>query len=375
MTATFFCTSSGIVSFSLGSQTGTLTCGTATTAGIVATPPSVGVNQLSTISGNCAGSQLITSGAGGQFQSVITGAIYTAPNQLTCTGGQFSASFLCGPSPVTVTFSSGVQTGSLGCGVQVSGGLTLNPPGAGTTTSVSGQCAIAGQTLTVTGPGLFSSATINGVQVPNSAGTASIICSSVGTIIAGFNCSTIGTATFGLAGLTASFSCTSAGAGQCPTGTTFNVATGACTGLQGGGVPSSLSITANPSSLQCTGSSSVAFMSVSVKDAQGQNVQDGTNVTITADSGTFAPSQATTAGGATQFIYSPASTSSGTVNIRASAGNAQGTTQVNVSCSQATAPPAAPPSSPPPPPAGPVVIQPPNTGDAGLASGLMRTEG
>ena len=98
-------------------------------------------------------------------------------------------------------------------------------------------------------------------------------------------------------------------------------------------------ITANPSSLQCTGSASVAFMSVSVKDALGQNVQDGTNVTITADSGTFAPSQATTLGGTTQFIYSPASTSSGTVNIRANAGAAQGTASVSVTCGATTAPP------------------------------------
>jgi hypothetical protein len=111
-------------------------------------------------------------------------------------------------------------------------------------------------------------------------------------------------------------------------------------------------------------------MSVSVKDAQGQNVADGTNVTISADSGTFAPSQATTLGGATQFIYSPASTSSGTVNIRANAGAAQGTTSVSVTCGGSSVPPpsSAPVTSPPPPPSGPVTISPPNTGDAGLAT-------
>jgi len=100
-------------------------------------------------------------------------------------------------------------------------------------------------------------------------------------------------------------------------------------------------------------------------------VQPGTNVTISADSGTFAPSQATTDNtGGTQFIYSPASTSSGTVNIRANAGAAQGTTSVNVTCGGSSVPPptSAPVTSPPPPATGPVTISPPNTGDAGLAT-------
>jgi len=366
LTATFFCTAPGNVTFILGTQNGTLACGTTTTSGIIATPPSVGLNQTATISGNCVGSQQVTSGAGGQFQAVISGASYSGPNAIICGGGAFSATFLCGPAPATVTFTSGLQTGTLGCGVAATGGLSLNPP-SGATTVVSGQC-LPGQQLTVTGPGSFSGAQINGVQVPNVAGSPVVNCASAGGVTATFNCVSIRTANFNLAGVTGSFSCTTGAPGTCPNGGIFNPAVG-CTNTIGG-VPTSITIAANPSSLQCTGSSSVAFMSVAVKDAQGQNAQDGTNVTITADSGTFAPSQATTLGGQTQFIYSPASTTSGTVNIRANAGSAQGTTSVSVTCgSTTTAPPAPvlpPVTSPPPPPSGPVTIQPPNTGDAGL---------
>jgi hypothetical protein len=270
---------------------------------------------------------------------------------------------------VQITFTSVLQTGSLGCGVAAAGGLSVNPP-IGSTAVVSGQCTVPGQQLTVQGPGTFAGATINGTPIPNSAGVTFVQCTSLGNLSATFNCSTAGTASFNLSGITGVLTCTTGGAGACPTGGVFNPATGICTPSFGGGVPTSVSITANPSSLQCTGASSVAFMSVTVKDAVGQNVQDGTSVTISADSGTFAPSQATTLGGATQFIYSPASTSSGTVNIRATAGSAQGTTTVSVSCSQTTAPPPVSPpvTSPPPPPTGPVTIAPPNTGDAGLAT-------
>lgn len=366
--AYFYCNTVTTVTFTLVAQQGALNCAAGQAAGgIVATPPSVGVNGSSTISGNCVGSQVVNASGGGIFQAVISGAQYISQTQLQCVGGIFSATFVCGPQPNQVTFTSGTQTGTLGCGVAAAGGLTLNPPASGATTTVSGQCVSPGQQLTVTGTGSFVGAQINGTAVPNVAGTNTVNCTSVGNLTAQFNCSTIGTASFNLAGLTGTFNCTTGAPGTCPGGGIFNTATGGCAA---GGVPSAITITANPSSLQCTGSSSVAFMSVSVKDAQGQNVQDGTNVTITADSGTFAPSQATTLGGSTQFIYSPASTSSGTVNIRANAGSAQGTTSVNVTCGSTTAPPpsSAPPSSPPPPPTGPVVIQPPNTGDAGLAA-------
>src|SRR5205823_6216207 len=153
--------------------------------------------------------------------------------------------------------------------------------------------------LSVVGTGTFAGAQINGSPVPNVTGTTVVNCSSIGTLTAQFNCSSIGTASFNLAGLTGTFSCTTNTAGTCPGGGIFNQATGGCAAT--GGVPAAISVTANPPSLQCTGSSSVAFMSVTVKDATGQNVQDGTNVTISADSGTFAPSQATTLGGSTQF--------------------------------------------------------------------------
>jgi len=372
ITAFFYCSTAVNVIFTLGATQGSVNCAaTSTTGGITASPPSVGVGQQATISGNCVGSQTVTSSPGGVFQAVINGAQYSSQNTLICGGGVFSATFVCGQQPVQITFSSGTATGTLGCGVAATGGLSVNPP-SGATTTISAQCNIPGQQLTVTGTGSFIGANINGTPVPNVAGTTVVNCTSVGTLTAQFNCTTVGTASFNLAGITGTFSCTTGTGGTCPGGGIFNPATGGC--AASGGVPSSIVITANPSSLQCTGSSSVAFMSVTVKDAVGQNVQDGTNVTITADSGTFAPSQATTLGGATQFIYSPASTSSGTVNIRANAGNAQGTGSVNVTCSGSTGstppPVSAPVTSPPPPPTGPVTIQPPNTGDAGLAMGM-----
>jgi hypothetical protein len=375
ITAFFYCSTAVNVTFTLGSTQGTVNCSAQQTGGgITATPPSVGVGQQATISGNCVGSQTVTSSAGGAFQAVISGAQYSSQNTLICGGGVFSAVFVCGQQPIQVTFSSGTSTGTLGCGVAATGGLSVNPA-SGSVTTISAQCSIPGQQLTATGTGTFAGANINGTQVPNVAGTTVVNCTSVGTLTAQFNCTTVGTANFNLAGTTGTFTCTTGTGGTCPGGGIFNPVTGGC--AASGGVPSTITITANPSSLQCTGSSSVAFMSVTVKDAQGQNVQDGTNVTITADSGTFAPSQATTLGGTTQFIYSPASTSSGTVNIRANAGSAQGTGSVNVTCggSTTTPPPSsAPVTSPPPPPTGPVTIQPPNTGDAGLATGTHSTD-
>lgn len=375
ITAFFYCSTAVNVTFTLGSSQGSVNCAVQQTGGgITATPPSVGVGQQATISGNCVGSQTVTSSAGGVFQAVISGAQYSSQNTLICGGGVFSAVFVCGQQPIQITFSSGTSTGTLGCGVAATGGLSVNPA-SGSVTTISAQCSIPGQQLTATGTGTFAGANINGTQVPNVAGTTVVNCTSVGTLTAQFNCTTVGTANFNLAGTTGTFNCTTGTGGTCPGGGIFNPVTGGC--AASGGVPSTITVTANPSSLQCTGSSSVAFMSVTVKDAQGQNVQDGTNVTITADSGTFAPSQATTLGGTTQFIYSPASTSSGTVNIRANAGSAQGTGSVNVTCggSTTTPPPSsAPVTSPPPPPTGPVTIQPPNTGDAGLATGTHSTD-
>jgi hypothetical protein len=211
---------------------------------------------------------------------------------------------------------------------------------------------------------------MNGVPIAGVQGSPTVTCTQIGTLAVLFNCTGPGAVSFSMGGLIGSFTCSSIGQGTCIAPQVFNPATGGCSAAAGGGVPATVTVSANPSSLQCTGSSSVAFMSVNVKDAQGQNAADGTNVTITADSGTFAPSQATTLAGATQFIYSPASTSSGTVNIRANAGAAQGQATINVTCGSTSAPPpvSQPVTSPPPPPSGPITIQPPNTGDAGLAT-------
>src|SRR5207247_1901877 len=177
-------------------------------------------------SGNCPGGQTVTSSPGGIFQAVITGAQYGSQNSIICGGGIFSATFVCGQQPVQVTFSSGTQTGTLGCGVAAAGGLALNPPTAGATTIVTAQCAVPGQQLSVVGTGTFAGAQINGSPVPNVTGTTVVNCTSVGTLTAQFNCSSIGTASFNLAGLTGTFSCTTNTTGTCPGGGIFNQATG-----------------------------------------------------------------------------------------------------------------------------------------------------
>jgi adhesin/invasin len=135
-----------------------------------------------------------------------------------------------------------------------------------------------------------------------------------------------------------------------PTGPIYNVAT-------------TIGISASPSSLNC---GSAATVAVTVRDASGNMVYDGTSVNLSASMGTISPTTGSTSGGIINAVYT-APSSGGTAVITASSGSASGQATVTISCAVGAAPPA---SVPPPvyaPPAIGTAIYPPNTGDAGLA--------
>lgn len=126
-----------------------------------------------------------------------------------------------------------------------------------------------------------------------------------------------------------------------------------------------VTVSASPNSVGCTGSS---FVAITVKTAGGANVADGTNVTITTSIGSISPSTATTFGGGILAVYTAPATSGGNANITATAGGVSGSASINVSCT--SAPP--PANTPVPPAAQPTAtspIRPPNTGDAGIGGG------
>jgi hypothetical protein len=135
------------------------------------------------------------------------------------------------------------------------------------------------------------------------------------------------------------------------------------------GTATTIGVSASPASLSCGSASTVA---VTVRDSAGNPVPDGTAVNLSASMGTIAPTTGNTSGGAVSGVFtSPAS--QGTAVITAASGSASGQATVSVACGVASAPPAASqPAAPPPvyaPPALGTAIYPPNTGDAGLASG------
>jgi hypothetical protein len=133
-------------------------------------------------------------------------------------------------------------------------------------------------------------------------------------------------------------------------------------GGSGSGTPSSVTVSAGPNSVNCSGSS---FITVVVKNAQGGNVPNGTSVQASTTLGSVNPTNATTQDGGVLILFTAPSNQGGNATITARAGSVQNTTTVNVNCAQAQ-PTQAPP--PPPPPAGGTGgIRPPATGDAGLA--------
>lgn len=112
------------------------------------------------------------------------------------------------------------------------------------------------------------------------------------------------------------------------------------------------------------GCSATSIITVTVRDAQGNPVPNGALVSIIADLGTVSPTSGqTTADGSVFVFYTAPSDQGGTATITAVTGGAQGTTQVAINC-------ALEPTQAPPPTTAPTGgIQPPNTGDGGLATG------
>jgi hypothetical protein len=126
-----------------------------------------------------------------------------------------------------------------------------------------------------------------------------------------------------------------------------------------------IGVSASPAAVSC---GSAATVAVTVHDANGNPVPDGTAVTLTSSMGTIAPTTGNTAGGSMSGVFtSPGS--NGTAVITVSSGSASGQATVTVNCSGAvvgSAQTSAPPPVYAPPPSG-AIIYPPNTGDAGLA--------
>jgi hypothetical protein len=141
---------------------------------------------------------------------------------------------------------------------------------------------------------------------------------------------------------------------------TFTIESG---GGSGSGTASSITASAGPNSVNCSGSS---FITVVVKNAQGGNVPNGTAVQASTTLGSVNPTNATTQDGGVLILFTAPSNQGGTATITARSGSVQNTTSVTVNCAQAQ-PTQAPATPPPPPASGAGGIRPPATGDAGLA--------
>jgi hypothetical protein len=127
------------------------------------------------------------------------------------------------------------------------------------------------------------------------------------------------------------------------------------------GAASTVQASASPNSVGCNASS---FVTLTVRDAAGGAVANGTSVTVTVSGGgSVNPTTTTTTSGGALILYTAPSSGSGTATITATAGTAVGSTTVQFAC--AATPATAVPPPPPPPASG--AISPPNTGDAGLA--------
>ena len=175
------------------------------------------------------------------------------------------------------------------------------------------------------------------------------------TLTVGFTCSQVGTLTFNI---------TVQGAIQ---GTSTQIYCGVGTGLTPTvGPASSITVAASPTSVSCNGT---AFVTVTVRNAAGGYVADGTSVTLTASMGSLSPTTATTLGGGVLAVFTAPGNQSGTATIQAAAaGTATGNASITVACQSNTPTPAAPPTIfVPPAQQSPGTIAPPNTGDAGLA--------
>jgi hypothetical protein len=128
--------------------------------------------------------------------------------------------------------------------------------------------------------------------------------------------------------------------------------------------PTSVSLSAGPNSVGCSGAS---FITITVRGAGNAPVSDGTAVQVAASMGVVSPSSQTTQGGGALVLYTAPSNQSGNATITATSGGRTGTTTVQVNC-QPAAPTPVPQAPTPVPTATGGGIRPPSTGDAGLAT-------
>lgn len=150
------------------------------------------------------------------------------------------------------------------------------------------------------------------------------------------------------------------GATATPTGTATVAAGDAAT----------VTTSASPKSISCSGTS---IVTIQVRDEEGDPVPPGTTVEITTTLGTVSPSSGQTtdaSGNAFVFLTAPA-TQGGTATVTAESGDAEGSTTVTINCGSTPTATTAPP--PTVRPGGGGVISPPNTGSAGLAGGSAST--
>jgi hypothetical protein len=410
MQAFFLCVTAGVTTISSTQGGGTIatpltiTCTGGSTLTTTTATPTIGV--AFTVNGTCgAAGQALTSSpaANGAFSAPITNGTLVPPSTVNCTAaGAIAAQYICTVAGV-VTFTLNAVVATVTCGGAGAGGLTVTAITAMSGT-VTGQCPAAGSVLTQTGPAAFTNATLNGTVIPVTAG--SISCTAAGTLIASFTCNTTGNILFALGAASANFACGSAIYNNfCTTAYAYNcgnycgaygtVTSYACNpnclqfsyqptyGCNNGYqqqypyqqqqypqplavVPSSLTITSTPS-VAC---GQTAQVTIRVVGANGAVVPDGTQVSLTASTGTVnAATNTTTAGALTATYTAPANVPATSVTLRATAGSATNTAPIAITCTQtATAPvttappvtvPVAIPSTIP-------IIAPPNTGDGGL---------
>jgi hypothetical protein len=117
------------------------------------------------------------------------------------------------------------------------------------------------------------------------------------------------------------------------------------------------------SSNSTLGCGATSIVTVTVKDGTGKAVANGTLVNIVADLGSVSPTSGqTTADGSVFVFYTAPNNTGGKATISAASGSALGTAEVTINCNTA------PTQAPPPTTAAGGGIQPPNTGDGGLAT-------
>lgn len=130
------------------------------------------------------------------------------------------------------------------------------------------------------------------------------------------------------------------------------------------GAAHTITVSAAPQSLGCQGS---AFITAVVKTADGQNVPDGTQVALTTTLGSISPPSAATLGGGVLAVLTAPASQGGPATVRAQVGTVFGEAIVQITCAQATNTPVPPAATQPP-----TGIQPPATGDAGMARDNFR---